>query len=160
MRFVARVDARAEDDELLRPEDLGGRVADLWYLYFIGNVGFGNSRGCSESNSASTCARILWYARSEMRSPSRGGVRRHLRRHGERSPGLRLITCDVFNNSRRSLLSCKATHAWFFYRSILFERNDSQSRLRRYGCLSVGLNQWRACKMLTPPAGEVVTQDC
>ena len=117
---IFSADARAEGGELLYLEDLGARGADIWYLYFIGNVSLGNGRGCSESNSASTCARIVRYILSEMRSPSRGGVRRHLRRHGERSPGLRLITCGVYNNSRRSLLSCKATHAKFFYRSIPF----------------------------------------
>ena len=75
MRCVARFDARAEDDELLHLEDIGGRGADIWYLYFIGNVGLGNGRGCSESNSASTCTRIIRYILSKMRCSCRGGVR-------------------------------------------------------------------------------------
>ena len=75
MWCVARVDARAEDDELLHPEGIGGRGADIWYLYFIGNVGLGNGRSCSESNSASTCTRIIRYILTKMRCSCRRGVR-------------------------------------------------------------------------------------
>ena len=68
---IVRADARAEDGELNHLEGIGARGADIWYLYFIGDAGLRDGRGCSGSAAASACARIVRCTLTKMRCTCR-----------------------------------------------------------------------------------------